>query len=39
MKKEKRDREIVNSFKQKFYKIKNSVLDAKYAIKGIKVVD
>jgi hypothetical protein len=39
MKKEKRDREIVNAFKQKFYKIKNSVLDAKYAIKGIKVVD
>ncbi len=39
MKKEKRDREIVNAFKQKFYKIKNAILDAKYAVKGIQVID
>jgi hypothetical protein len=39
MKKEKRDREIVNAFKQRFYKIKNAVLDAKYAVKGIQVIE
>jgi hypothetical protein len=39
MLKEKRDREVVNAFKQKFYRIKNSILDAKYAVKAIKVAE
>lgn len=39
MKKEKKDREVVNAFKQRFYKIKNSVLDAKYAVKGLQVIE
>lgn len=39
MRKEKRDREVVNAFKQKFYKIKNAVLDARYSIKGIQVIE
>jgi hypothetical protein len=39
MKKEKKDREVVNAFKQRFYKIKNAVLDAKYAVKGLQVIE
>jgi hypothetical protein len=39
MKKEKRDREIVNAFKQSFHRIKNTVLNAKRAVNSIVVID
>lgn len=39
MKKEKRDREVVNAFKLAFDKIRNSVINARHAINRIEVIE